>query len=213
MAAAVRTGRNPTHTFPSTGSYEVTLTVTDQGANSDSVTKSVLVAAGEPPFADFYYEQTTGTTVDFTDYSFDDDGEIISWNWDFGDGSAGSTEQNPTHVFPDYGTYDVTLAVTDDDGNVVETTMEIDVLELGAPFAEFDYYQSDTGEPVEFYDYSYDEDGEIDSWLWDFGDGSTDSTEQYPVHPFAAPGEYEVTLTVTDNDGKSSSTTYTVFVD
>ena len=128
---------------------------------------------------------------------------IVSWNWDFGDGSAGSTEQNPTHVFPDYGTYDVTLAVTDDDGNVVETTMEIDVLELGAPFAEFDYYQSDTGEPVEFYDYSYDEDGEIVSWLWDFGDGSADSTEQFPIHPFAAPGEYEVTLTVTDNDGKS----------
>jgi PKD repeat protein len=206
------TQRNPTHTFPATGSYQVTLTVTDQGGNSDSVTKSVLVAAGEPPFADFYYEQTAGTSVDFTDFSFDEDGEITTWDWDFGDGSAGSTDQNPTHVFPDYGTYDVTLAVTDNDGNLVETTMEVEVLEAGAPFADFDYSQL-SGTTVEFYDYSFDDDGDVVEWLWDFGDGSAGSTEQEPTHAFPAIGEYEVTLTVTDNESKSASVTYTVFVD
>ena len=205
--------RNPTHTFPSTGSYEATLTVTDQGDNSDSITKSVLVAAGEPPFADFYYQQTTGTTVDFTDFSSDEDGEITAWDWDFGDGSANSTAQNPTHDFPGYGSYDVTLTVTDNDGNAVPTTMEVEVLEAGAPFADFDYYQPDAGGLVEFYDYSYDDDGEVVAWLWDFGDGSADSTVPEPTHLFAAPGEYEVTLTVTDDAGKSSSVTYTVFAD
>ena len=203
---------NPTHTFPATGSYEVTLTVTDQGANSDSVTKSVLVAAGEPPFADFYYEQGTGTSVAFEDFSFDDDGEIVAWEWDFGDGSVDSTEQHPTHAFADYGTYDVTLTVTDDDGNVVATTMEVEVLEAGAPFADFDYSQL-SGTTVEFYDYSYDGEGDVVEWLWDFGDAGAGSTEQEPTHAFPASGEYEVTLTVTDDEGKSASVTYTVFVD
>ncbi|NIM11614.1 MAG: PKD domain-containing protein, partial [Candidatus Aminicenantes bacterium] len=52
-------------------------------------------------------------TVNFTDTSTDD-GTIVSWLWDFGDGNT-STEQNPTHTYAADGTYTVTLTVTDDD--------------------------------------------------------------------------------------------------
>jgi PKD repeat protein len=57
---------------------------------------------------------------------------------------------------------------------------------------------------VTFTDNSYDPDGFIVSWLWDFGDGNT-STEQNPIHTYIVPGSYTVTLTVTDDDGASSS--------
>ena len=190
----------------------MTLTVTDAGGNTDSITKSVVVEIGEPPFAYFSSEQTTGTTVAFYNQSADDDGDVVSQSWDFGDGSADSTLENPVHTFPSYGTYVVTLTVTDDDGNVVSEAAEVEVIDLTAPVAEFDYSQT-TGNTVEFYDYSYDDDGEIVSWLWDFGDASTDSTVPKPVHTYSAPGEYEVTLTVTDDDSKLSSVTYTVYVD
>jgi PKD repeat protein len=54
-------------------------------------------------------------TADFTDLSADPDGAIVAWAWDFGDGAA-SSSQNPSHIFPGSGTFDVLLTVTDDGG-------------------------------------------------------------------------------------------------
>jgi PKD repeat protein len=70
------------------------------------------------------------------------------------------------------------------------------------PVAAFTY--SINGLTVTFTDQSYDPDGYIVSWLWDFGDGST-STTQNPVHTYAVDGTYTVSLTVTDNEGASST--------
>jgi len=67
-----------------------------------------------PPTANFTYS-VTELTVNFTDQSTDSDGSIISWSWNFGDGST-STAQNPSHTYASDGTYKVTLTVTDDDG-------------------------------------------------------------------------------------------------
>ena len=69
----------------------------------------------QPPVASFEFN-TNGLTVDFTDTSTDPDGFIVSWEWNFGDGTS-STQQNPTHTFNIANTYIVTLTVTDDDGD------------------------------------------------------------------------------------------------
>ncbi len=68
-----------------------------------------------PPAASFNFV-TTGLSVAFFDTSTDPDGTIVSWLWDFGDGTT-STEQDPTHVFPGADTFHVSLMVTDDDGD------------------------------------------------------------------------------------------------
>lgn len=68
-----------------------------------------------PPVASFEFV-ATGLTVDFTDTSTDPDGFIVSWEWNFGDGSF-SNQQNPTHTFDTANTYIVSLTVTDDDGD------------------------------------------------------------------------------------------------
>jgi photosystem II stability/assembly factor-like uncharacterized protein len=69
----------------------------------------------QPPAASFDFV-TTGLSVALTDTSSDNDGTIASWLWNFGDGST-STEQHPTHIFAEAGTYHVNLTVTDDDGD------------------------------------------------------------------------------------------------
>ena len=67
-----------------------------------------------PPAASFDFI-ALGLLVEFTDESVDPDGSIVSWEWDFGDGTS-STDQNPSHVYQSADTYIVRLTVTDDDG-------------------------------------------------------------------------------------------------
>jgi len=72
--------------------------------------------ANQLPVASFEFS-TTGLTVDFTDTSIDPDGFIVSWEWNFGDGTT-SNLQNPTHTYDTADTYIVSLTVTDNDGGV-----------------------------------------------------------------------------------------------
>jgi parallel beta-helix repeat protein len=86
-----------------------------------------------PPTADFTYIPIVPTpydTVNFTDSSTDDDGIIVSWQWEFGDGSS-STEQRPRHKYAIAGVYPVTLKVSDDRGNSTLTSKAVSVRKIG----------------------------------------------------------------------------------
>jgi PKD repeat protein len=167
----------------------------------EDYTANIVSDGNLPPIADFTYI-IDGMTVTFTDTSTDPDGIIVGLLWDFGDGTT-STEQNPVHTYAAAGTYTVTLTVTDDDGATGSISKDVTVTGPNLPpIADFTY--TIDGMTVTFTDNSYDPDGVIVSWLWDFGDGTT-STEQNPIHTYAVPGTYTVTLTVTDDDGASSS--------
>jgi len=93
-----------------------------------------------PPVADFTYD-INGMTVTFTDNSYDPDGFIVSWLWDFGDGTN-STEQNPVHTYTVPGTYTVTLTVTDDDDASSQVSKIIIVSEPGSEIYVYDITQT-----------------------------------------------------------------------
>lgn len=76
-----------------------------------------------PPTAAFSYS-ATGLTVAFTDESTDSDGTVVSWSWDFGDGTA-SDVQHPSHTYAGDGTYTVVLTVTDDDNAPSSTSQDV----------------------------------------------------------------------------------------
>jgi len=80
-----------------------------------------------PPTAEFFWEPEEPTTKDeiqFEDWSMVIEGEIVTWEWSFGDGTT-STEQNPTHRYSASGAYEVTLKITDDIGLTDVITYEI----------------------------------------------------------------------------------------
>ena len=166
------------------------------------------------PTANFTYTPENPSTQDliqFTDTSTDYDGTIVSWWWDFDDGTN-STLQNPTHKYADNGTYDVSLTVTDDDGakSTVQKQIAVDNV---PPVADFTYSPSNpfTIDTIQFVDTSTDYDGTIVSWWWDFDDGAN-STLQNPSHKYVNDGSYEVNLTVTDDDGYEDTKIKTIVV-
>ncbi len=140
-----------------------------------------------------------GRTVHFVDRSHDPGDALASWRWDFGDGET-SSEQEPTHTYDESGTYDVTLVVADDLG--IESARTSRVVANLPPVAAFTA-QSD-GTRVQFFDESYDLDGEIISWSWEFGDGET-SSEKSPTHIYERPGVYTAVLVVRDDLGASAA--------
>lgn len=149
-------------------------------------------------------------TYQFTDNSY---GDGISYEWFFGDGGT-STEENPIHSYQNEGTYIVGLNITTADGCTAYHTY---ILMVGD--GTFDCYASfgyealfDDQLTLNFYDYSQSYTGsQIVSWSWSFGDGST-SLEQNPVHTYTEAGIYEISLSITTEDGCTSSTIYYVDV-
>ncbi|HET8686146.1 MAG TPA: PKD domain-containing protein, partial [Methanosarcina sp.] len=111
--------QNATHTFTTAGLYNVTLTVLEDESSS-TITKSIT-ASEQPvlPVADFSSNVTEGyapLSVQFNDTST---GVPGSWEWDFGDGSPNSTEQNPNHTYNSAGTYTVVLNVSNAAGHSI----------------------------------------------------------------------------------------------
>jgi PKD repeat protein len=203
--------RNPDHKYGTSGTYTVRLTVTDNDGASAAAEQVVTVTApNQPPHAEF---TSTCTNLDcqFTDQSTDPDGGITSWNWDFDDGT-GSTEQNPTHSFGSTGTYKVRLTVTDGGGETRSKDHDVHVSAANQPpSAAFTSPSCAVNEGCQFSDQSTDGDGSINSQTWDFGDGNS-ANGSNPSHTYLAAGNFNVTLTVTDDDGATNSVTHVVTV-
>src|SRR5207253_3087412 len=104
--------RNPSHTYSAAGAYTVALTVKDnQNASSSPVSHTVPVTAPNQPPSAAFTSSCNGLACSFSDQSSDPDGSVASWQWTFGDGTTGSTAQNPSHTYSAGGSYTVSLTV------------------------------------------------------------------------------------------------------
>ncbi len=144
--------------------------------------------------------------------SFDSDGEIVSYSWDFGDGETG-TGPTPSHIYQLVGKYAVTLTVTDNDELTDSDITTVYVSKPPSPLLKNKKPKADAGPNVNIFvggiayfsgAGSYDKDGEIVSYIWRFGEGVT-ATGPEVSHSYSEPGHYTVTLTVKDNMGAEDS--------
>jgi len=190
------TEENPVHTYTNDGTYTVTLTATNV---CGSVTTTQEVTVITPPTAGFSAGGTQGCapfTVNFTNESSEN---ATSWEWEFPGGTpATSTDENPTVVYNEAGTYSVTLTATNAAGNSTVTQTDLIVVN-DVPTAGFTS-STDLLE-VTFTNTS----SNATSYEWDFGD-SQNSTEENPVHTYANDGTYTVTLTATNECGSVTTT-------
>ena len=195
-----------THTYTAVGDRNVTLTVTDNETLTDTAWDIVTVR--DYPVATFTYSPAAPLVNEMVTFnaslSTPDNGTIISYYWDFGDGSSPVTEADPitNHTYTTFGTFTVTLTITDSEDLTDDFSDTIRI--LIAPVANFTYSPTwpAVNETVTFNaSASYDPDGSgsIVSYRWDFGD-STNATGMIVNHNYTAFGTYNVTLTVTDDD-------------
>jgi chitodextrinase len=181
------------------------------GSAPAGVTGDLDPAVNMPPVADANgpYFGTAEQQLLFDGSGSDDpDGTITAYDWTFGDGNTG-TGVSPTHTYSSAGTYDVSLVVTDDDGEPsapstttanIESAPQDPVADPNGP------YNGIVGQAVAFDgSASFDPDGgDITQYDWDFGDGNT-GIGLAPSHTYTADGSYTVTLTVVDDEGVQSA--------
>lgn len=188
------TDESPSHEYADSGIYDVQLMITGTDGDTAFIIKQITVTI--PVLTSLFSSSMSNLIATFTDHSTPGpSGPITGWAWDFGDGGT-STSQNPTHTYATPGTYTVTLTVTgtspDGTDNVSHTVVATSPSTLSSLFSS-----AILGDLVSFTDHSTPgPSGPITSWAWDFGDGTTSTTEN-PTHKYTESGTYTVTLTVT----------------
>jgi chitodextrinase len=137
--------------------------------------------------------------------SVDKDGEIVRYYWDFDD-ETNATGRYTEHRFEEGGNYTIVLIITDNDGKKAVQTITIHVNELPIPDIYIATQPAYIHEEVLFYaNFSSDPDGFITSYHWDFGDG-TNYNGTIASHRYSEKKNFNVTLTVTDNEGAKAAT-------
>jgi len=175
------------HTYTTTGIYSVSLIVQTLAGCIDTFTCTNCIKVGIKPIANFGILQDTvcyGKPVQFSDSSLN----VTGWLWDFGDGQF-STIQNPMHLYPDTGFYQVMLIAFNN--GCADTSLIQNVVIL-PPKAIFTFTLSCTNYyTVQFSDASHG----ADSIVWNFGDGTKDTLKTLnPIHTYPSRGPYTVTL-------------------
>ncbi|WP_026872606.1 PKD domain-containing protein [Inquilinus limosus] len=204
------TGPSPTHVYEAPGRYQVRLTVTDaSGTKWNSATDGMTVVVNARPIADPGPDRIVAPgekVVLDGSRSLDPDGDIVEYRWDFRDGSE-AKGRVASHSFDRPGIYDVRLAVTDDSGHseavdYKEARITVNAAPVADPGADLIAAPGDVVRLSAAN--SYDPDGRVVSYRWDFSDDSAPVSSAQVERTFDAPGLYTARLTVVDDSGAAN---------
>jgi PKD repeat protein len=208
------------HTYMNSGEYPVTLEVEDDDGATDDDQISISII-NHAPFAIINgpsYGYVGEPLIFDGSASYDPDGDSLTYEWDFGDSTPNEYDAVVEHVFNFPGIFIVSLIVEDDDLNdprMDMDTLEVEIIEPNVPpIAEAGPDQWVWVLEVVTFDgsASYDPDGTIVNWTWDFGTGDIGYGE-IVEYMYYYDGEFQVMLTVRDDDGATDNDTCTVYVE
>lgn len=192
-------GEEVTHTYEMAGTYEVTLTVTGP-CGEETTTETVTVVL--PPAGGFMAGNANGCAPFDLSFTANDQGEGYTYAWSFPGGEpAMSSDPNPVVTYSTAGTYNVELTVTNAAGSV--TTTEENLVTVGeAPAASIDM-ETTLGSLTISVEGPMD--ANIDSWMWNFGDGN-EASGSTATHTYTEAGTYTVQLTTSNECGTNTAT-------
>jgi len=208
-AAVSKIDKTPfTHAFAIAGTYDIKLTITTVAGCTNTLIKTIVV--NPSPQVNFTLPTVclVNSTAQFNDATPAIAGKTFTYLWDFNDTQAGKTLTPATgastiHQFTAAGTYHISLTVTTSDGCAVTITKDYVVTGLAKFTAPTTACPND---PIVFTDQTDATKTAATAWHWNFDDNNTTADIQNPTHAFATPGDHNVTLTVTGNNGCSQTT-------
>jgi PKD repeat protein len=175
-----------------------------QGTTPLSASAKGTPSTGNAPLTVSFTGSATGGTAPY------------SYSWNFGDGSAASTAQNPSHTYNSAATYTATLTVTDSSSPAKTATSSVTttVSAVGNPLAASAGANPTSGQIPLSVAFTGTATGGTPaySYSWNFGDGSAASTAQNPSHTYNSAATYTATLTVTDSSSPAKTATSTVTI-
>lgn len=193
-------GETASYVYNNVGNYNVSLTVIDSaGFEGKEVLLVKALSRGlEPKLSAEPVSGVIPLTVEFdatgSTYA---DGDIVSYEWDFGDGSAPRSDVGKvTYKYTKIGNFTTTVKVRTNDGKQEEITILISVRQVPLKSC-FELTKTVGDAPLTVTSNPQCSTGTISKYKWDFGDGES-STERKPTHVFTNPGSYEITLEVAD---------------
>ncbi|MES2286803.1 MAG: PKD domain-containing protein [Bacteroidota bacterium] len=202
---------SPQHIYTSTGNYTVTLINYSSNLSCSDTLQNMITVFDKPKAKFGFTDVCFNEQVYFIDSSTISNGNIVSWSWNFGDGTLLSSLPDPSHTYANPGTYIVKLIVATNNGCPDTLTRSIVVHPL--PAAQFSTINVCNGATSSFTDLSFIPTTDaIQSWKWNFDDGSPLNTNQSPTHLYTTAGSYSVQLVVVSNFGCKDSITKTSIV-
>ena len=197
---------NPSYTYSASAVYSVQLIAASAFGCTDTLVGTAIV--NPRPNVNFYIPPVCeGDLSVFSDSSTINSGSIISYQWNFGDGTN-SIVQNPSKQYLNTGVYPVTLLVNSDKGCSNDTTINAIVNLL--PVADFNFLSECDGDSISYFNLSSIGNGIITP-TWSFGDGNS-SSETSPKHLFSNAGDFITELLVVSNEGCKDSISKTISV-
>jgi PKD repeat protein len=197
---------SPYHAYKSNGTYTISLTATNNCGNSTTTTNTIDIGNAIPDEPLIILNQTEACpNEEINFYLWSNESSFI---WNFGDSNT-STASTPNHSYALVGTYAVSATVTNACGNsniAVDTIVIDNNIVPAAPLLYLPKTEACIGENISFSSYT-----NATSYLWNFGDGTTD-TASYSSHIYKANGNYLVSLTVTNMCGNSNTSSDTIFI-
>ena len=197
---------NPSHTYASAGTYNVTLTANSSSCNDDT---TITVSVNQAPVVAFTAPVLSGCDSLTVQFSNTTTGSP-SYTWNFGDGSAASSSTNPAHTYTSSGTYTVTLIATL--GSCADTLIRTGYIAIHhQPTSSFTATTVCQGDSAHFTNASTGNGDPITTYSWTFGDGGISALTN-PAHMYSASGTYTAILAAstaycTDYDTVSVSVT------
>ena len=202
---------SPTITFPGPGLYDGLLVLNPNSNCGDSAFVTVEIFPELTADFSFAYDTCIAGPVQFTDLSFVDNTDIVTWDLRFGDQTFG-TDQNPRHVYREPGDIRVQLKVIDEN-NCVEF-VEKYVSYFPVPnliiIAPSDFIGCNPGR-IFFDNLSFPIDDTYDI-IWDFGEGNS-SSDISPTHTFRTDGVFDVSVQITSPIGCTTDTTFNQLIE
>jgi gliding motility-associated-like protein len=189
--------KNPKLAYTASGNTSAKLIVTSANGCVDSISKNVQVFA--LPVAKFGTDTVcAGASTRFTDSSAVSSASIGSFSWDFGNNN-GSNIKNPLHQYTNYGTYNVKLIVTSNQGCV--DSLSKNVLVNALPTAAYSVTDKCINDSSVFTNIStYPLAGGSLAYSWDFGDGIGSTSLVNPKYAYASDGTFSAKLVVTETN-------------